>query len=80
MADGSLVTPADLELEGTGQDEGPGRGLRELREGLERDAVRKALARNRGNVSQAANDLGVSRPTLYGLMERLGIAREPEGP
>ncbi|HEY5907944.1 MAG TPA: PEP-CTERM-box response regulator transcription factor [Vicinamibacteria bacterium] len=80
MADGSLVTPADLELEGTGQDEGPGRGLRELREGLEREAVRKALARNRGNVSQAANDLGVSRPTLYGLMERLGIAREPEGP
>ncbi|HEY6547057.1 MAG TPA: helix-turn-helix domain-containing protein [Vicinamibacteria bacterium] len=54
--------------------------MRELREGLEREAVRKALARNRGNVSQAANDLGVSRPTLYGLMERLGIARESEGP
>jgi two-component system NtrC family response regulator len=79
MADGPLVTPADLELEGTLQNGGPGRGLRELREGLERDAVRKALARHRGNISQAAQDLGVSRPTLYGLMERLGIGRDGEG-
>jgi two-component system NtrC family response regulator len=78
MAEGALVTPADLELEGTSPDGAPGRGLKELRETLERDAVRKALARNRGNVSQAAADLGVSRPTLYGLMERLGLEREPE--
>jgi two-component system NtrC family response regulator len=78
MADGQLVTPADLELEGTSPDGGPGRGLKELRENLEREAVRKALTRNKGNVSQAAADLDVSRPTLYGLMEKLGIAREPE--
>ena len=72
------MTPADLELEGTSPDGGPGRGLKELRENLEREAVRMALARNRGNVSQAAADLGVSRPTLYGLMDKLGIEREPE--
>ncbi|HEY6547949.1 MAG TPA: helix-turn-helix domain-containing protein, partial [Vicinamibacteria bacterium] len=78
MTEGPLVTPADLELEGTSPDGGPGRGLKELRENLERDAVRKALARNRGNVSQAATDLGISRPTLYGLMDRLGIERDTE--
>ena len=78
MADGASVTPADLELEGTSPDGGPGRGLKELRESLEREAIRKALTRNRGNVSQAAADLGVSRPTLYGLMDKLAIAREPE--
>ena len=37
-----------------------------------------ALTRNRGNVSQAAADLGVSRPTLYGLMDKLKIERGPE--
>ena len=78
MADGALVTPADLELEGTAPDGGPGRGLKELRENLEREAIRMALTRNRGNVSQAAADLGVSRPTLYGLMDKLKIEREPE--
>ena len=78
MADGGLVTPADLELEGTSPDGGPGRGLKELRESLEREAIRKALTRNHGNVSQAASDLGVSRPTLYGLMDKLEIARSPE--
>jgi two-component system NtrC family response regulator len=78
MADGAYITPADLELVGAAPDGAPGQGLKELRESLERDAIRKALARNRGNVSQAATDLGVSRPTLYGLMDKLGIAREPE--
>ena len=78
MAEGALVTPADLELAGASPDGGPGRGLKELRENLEREAIRKALTRNRGNVSQAAADLGVSRPTLYGLMDKLAIAREPE--
>jgi two-component system NtrC family response regulator len=78
MAEGPLVTAADLELEASASEGVQGRGLKELRESLERDAIRKALARNRGNVSQAAADLGVSRPTLYGLMEKLGIERETD--
>ncbi|HVQ30427.1 MAG TPA: PEP-CTERM-box response regulator transcription factor [Vicinamibacteria bacterium] len=79
MADGPLATPADLELEDTSPDGGPGRGLKSLRETLEREAIRKALARNRDNVSQAAADLGISRPTLYGLMDKLKISRDPQG-
>ncbi|PYL99291.1 MAG: hypothetical protein DMF19_12795, partial [Verrucomicrobia bacterium] len=31
---------------------------------------------NLGRISSAAAELGISRPTLYELMERLGISRE----
>jgi two-component system NtrC family response regulator len=51
-------------------------GIRkEARDGLERDFIQRALTKNKGNVTQAAADLGISRPTLYELMERLGIKK-----
>jgi len=74
MAEGPNVTPADLELASPNARH-EGRRLWEAREALERDLVQRALARNKGKVTQAAADLGVSRPTLYELMEKLGIAR-----
>ena len=43
--------------------------------GLERETIRSALRRNRGNIARTAAELGVSRPTLYGLLEKLGIER-----
>lgn len=42
-------------------------------EKAERAAVMRALARARGNVSEAARSLGVGRATLYRRMKRLGI-------
>jgi len=73
MAEGTRITPADLELESvTAAD---GRALRDMRADLERETIRRSLAKNKGNVSRTAADLGVSRPTLYGLMEKLGIGR-----
>jgi len=72
MAEGSRITPGDLELEDSiGRLEG--RSLKEAREELERELVQRALARHKGNISQAAQQLGISRPTLYELMEKLGI-------
>ena len=50
-----------------------GLSLRAAREALERDLVQQALVRHRGNLSQAAAALGVSRPTLYDLLEKLGM-------
>ncbi|ADZ72136.1 GAF domain-containing protein [Polymorphum gilvum] len=41
--------------------------------GTERSAIRRALARARGNVSAAARDLGVGRATMYRKMARYGI-------
>jgi two-component system NtrC family response regulator len=73
MAEGTRVTPADLDLEGEARAEG--RALREVRAELERDTIQRVLARHKGNVSRTAAELGVSRPTLYGLMEKLGITR-----
>ena len=48
--------------------------LKEVRTRAERQAIRQALAITQGNVSHTADLLGVSRPTLYDLMEKYGIA------
>jgi len=50
--------------------------LRAVRDKAERDAVLRALARENGNLVQSAVQLGISRPTLYDLMNRFGL-REP---
>ncbi|MGZ5513081.1 MAG: helix-turn-helix domain-containing protein, partial [Chthoniobacterales bacterium] len=47
----------------------------EVRESVERDLVQQALKRHFGKISSAAAELGVSRPTLYELMEKLGVDR-----
>jgi two-component system NtrC family response regulator len=73
MAEGSKITAADLELAaGT---TAARQGLRELRAGLEKETIKAALKRNRGNISQTASELGISRPTLYGLLTKFGIER-----
>ena len=50
-------------------------GLNEVREALETEMIQRALGRHKGNVTRAAAELGVSRPTLYELMEKLGIEK-----
>jgi len=75
MAEGQKVGPADLELDFP-YSKYEGRGLKEAREGLEKTLIQKALAKNKGNITKVAEELGVSRPTLYELMEKLGISKE----
>jgi two-component system NtrC family response regulator len=74
MAEGRYITPADLELDGATQAKEV-RSLKEAREDLERRLISQALQRNSGKISAAAVDLGISRPTFYELMEKLGIGR-----
>ncbi len=75
MADGPLVTTADLELApADGPAEEEELDLRTARARAERMAVERALARSPGNLAGAARLLGVSRPTLYGLLEAHGLA------
>jgi two-component system NtrC family response regulator len=72
MADGKLVTTADLDL-GCGQpNEAPAIpiNLRAAREMADRRAIRQALARTDNNISGAAKLLGISRPTLYDLLKQ----------
>ena len=75
MADGKRITVADLELsEGV---ENPNvTTLKEARENVEREMVQNALRRHSGRITPAAAELGISRPTLYELMEKLGVSRE----
>ncbi len=72
MAEGRRITAADLELEEIGQGQST---LRNAREAVERELVEGALRRNRGKIAAAATELGISRPTFYELMEKLGIRR-----
>ena len=50
--------------------------LRSAREKAERTVVVSALAHADGNVVKASELLGVSRPTLYDLMNRLQIRND----
>lgn len=77
MAEGPKVTPVDLELASKFA-KYEGRGLRRAREALEKDFIQRSLAKNKGNVTKAAEELGISRPTLYELMEKLGMKKEKE--
>ena len=69
MAEGAVVTANDLGLQDPGDDP-EYLNLRVARQRAESQAVRQALAVSRGNLSRAAELLGVTRPTLYDLLEK----------
>jgi two-component system NtrC family response regulator len=77
MASGSRVSAKDLELERDRNVMSPaGTTLRQAREHVEREMIEQALKKNSGKITSAAADLGISRPTLYELMEKLGVSKE----
>lgn len=77
MASGSRVIAKDLELEhGKTLAASSATTLKQAREHVEREMVEQALKRNSGKITSAAADLGISRPTFYELMEKLGISKE----
>jgi two-component system NtrC family response regulator len=84
MADTKSITQTDLELEAfVPTATSPGFGgavttscLREARENLEREMVSMAMERHGGNISAASKELGISRPTFYELMSKLGISKD----
>lgn len=72
MADGRHVTAEDLELD-IANNEPEMLNLRAVRDQAERQALQKALTLYDSNISRTAEVLGVSRPTLYDLMNKHGI-------
>ena len=76
MCEDQRVTPENLSLV-TGSSEGA-LNLREARDQLERDMLNKALRKHRGKIAPAATELGISRPTFYEMMEKLGIQKPSE--
>jgi len=71
MADSRLIRAADIGLQAPASEEAF--NLRHVREEAERRAVLRVLGRVNGNLSKAAELLGISRPTLYDLLDRFGL-------
>lgn len=76
MCGNRRVTAEDLELAAAGGGGAP-TSLKEAREALEKEMIRESLRRHGGKITAAAAELGVSRPTLYEMIEKLGI-QKPE--
>jgi len=74
MAENGKVTPEDLGLTSVYTEYG--QGLFDAREALDRQMIEAALLKTRGNLTRAAMELAISRPTLYELMEKLGMSRK----
>ena len=72
MADGTQVTEEDLEMEDLESEQEPF-NLRQVREAAEQRAVIRALSFSDNNVSQTAEMLGITRPTLYNLLKKYNI-------
>jgi len=69
MADGPLLSPNDLGLS-TPDEEPQSLFIRAARARAEREVLQLALAQAGANLSKAAKLLGISRPTLYDLMQQ----------
>jgi DNA-binding NtrC family response regulator len=82
FCDGPELRPEQIQLAGTGsnvadqewlQTYTQGLTLRESKEKLERDLVKRALGASEGNISRAAEKLGMQRPNLYRKMREFGL-------
>jgi two-component system NtrC family response regulator len=69
LAEGKLITAADLDLDPAAGGGADIINLKLAREMADRRAIRHAMARTDGNISGAARMLGISRPTLYDLLK-----------
>ena len=72
MAEDNRITAADLDLDGKAT-EPEILNLKQVREEADRRAIRQALARSDGNITNAAKLLGISRPTFYDLLRQYSI-------
>lgn len=75
LSEGPYISPVDLELERRSL----GRGfvtLDEARMAADREVIQATLLRTRFNIARAAQELSVSRMTLYRLMEKYDIRRD----
>ena len=74
MADGNQISLDEIGLAPPpAEQDTASLDLRTIRDDAEKRAIIAALGRVNGNIVKAAELLGVSRPTLYDLMHRLGL-------
>jgi two-component system NtrC family response regulator len=81
MAEGGRVTAEDLELEDYLEDTIKASAalplnIKHAREEAEKKAILQALTHTDDNISEAAELLGITRPTLYSMLEKYGMRAE----
>jgi len=74
MTEGKYVSVEDLGLPSQGEGDLSWLNLRVARQRAEREAIRQALALTGWNLTRTAELLGITRPTLYDLLEKNEIA------
>jgi two-component system NtrC family response regulator len=75
MSEKKTLTPADLDLAQAGE-EGSADSLKEVRIAAEKEHILKVLRRCGWNISMAAQELGISRPTLHDFIKKYRISRD----
>ncbi len=77
LSEGPLIEPHDLGFDAKPMNKKivnqEFRTLKEAKEKVEKEMVASALDKHAGNIAKAAEELGVSRPTLYDIMKRHGL-------
>lgn len=72
MADNNHITAEDLEIDVEAAEKTP-LNLKQIREEAERNAILRALNHSNDNISETAKSLGVTRPTLYNMLEKYNL-------
>ena len=73
----STVTLTPLQL--AGAEGGPFLTLEEIVQQVKKQAIQAALERNNKNVARAARELGISRVTLYRLIDKNDLNLNRQG-
>ena len=71
MAESNSIGAEDLGISQNADH--PALNLRHVRDDAERKAVLRAMAQSGGNIARASELLGISRPTMYDLLNRFGL-------
>jgi two-component system NtrC family response regulator len=79
MARGRYITSEDLDLLDSEQEQSERLTPKEARDRLESGYVIEALRRSKGNVTRAAEQLGITRSTFYNLMRKYSVDAEEYG-
>ena len=69
LSEQNAIVPGDLQLEVREQMQPQGMNL----EDMEMHLISKAMDKHQGNISKAANDLGLTRAALYRRIEKYGL-------